>query len=118
MICGGVVLHLFSGSLVISGLLLLVVALPINATHSIIGSAAPMDIGGKKMAGFAAGVIDSFQYYGAAIALPFVGSMIDWYGWDAWLPSMAIFCLCGGLAMVQLTRVKSELRELGLKTTG
>ena len=32
--------------------MLLVVALPINATHSIIGSAAPMDIGGKNMAGF------------------------------------------------------------------
>ncbi len=118
MIFGAFVMHWFSGSLMMSGFVMLMIALPINATHSIIGSAAPMDIGGKKMAGFAAGVIDSFQYYGAAIAMPFVGRMIDWYGWDAWLPSMAIFCAFGGLAMMKLTAVKTKLRRLGLKTTG
>lgn len=118
MVGGSFVIHWFSDSLILCGLVLLLIALPVNATHSIIGSAAPMDIGGKKMAGFAAGVIDSFQYYGAAIAMPFVGSMIDWYGWDAWLPSMAIFCIFGGLAMVKLSAVKSKLRRLGLKTTG
>lgn len=118
MIVGAFLMHWFSGSLVLSGFILLMIALPVNATHSIIGSAAPMDIGGKKMAGFAAGVIDSFQYYGAAIAMPFVGSMIDWYGWNAWLPSMAIFCVFGGLAMVKLSAVKTKLRKLGLKTTG
>jgi len=63
-------------------------------------------------------VIDSFQYYGAAIAMPFVGRMIDWYGWDAWLPSMSIFCFFGGLAMLKLTTVKENLRKLGVKTTG
>lgn len=118
MVAGAGAIHWFSQSIWISGAILLMVALPINATHSIIGSAAPMDIGGKKMAGFAAGVIDSFQYYGAAIAMPFVGRMIDWYGWDAWLPSMSIFCFFGGLAMLKLTTVKENLRKLGLKTTG
>lgn len=118
MIAGAFLMYWFSDSLVLSGFILLMIALPVNATHSIIGSAAPMDIGGKKMAGFAAGVIDSFQYYGAAIAMPFVGSMIDWYGWNAWLPSMAIFCVFGGLAMVKLSAVKTKLRKLGLKTTG
>lgn len=118
MIAGAIILPMFSGSLILSGAVLLMVALPINATHSIIGSAAPMDIGGKKMAGFAAGVIDSFQYYGAAIAMPFVGRMIDWYGWNAWLPSMSIFCVFGGIAMLKLTAVKENLRKLGVKTTG
>ncbi len=32
-----------------------------NSTHAIIGRAAPMDIGGRKMAGFASGVVDSFN---------------------------------------------------------
>src|SRR5947209_15982503 len=51
----------------------------LNATHSLVGTAAPMDIGGRKMAGFASGVIDSFQYYGAAIVLPISGWLIDHY---------------------------------------
>ena len=50
-----------------------------------------MDIGGRKMAGFASGVIDSFQYYGTAIALPVTGWLLDKYGWSAWYPVMAGF---------------------------
>ena len=50
-------------------LFLVLIALTANSTHAIVGTAAPMDIGGRKMAGFASGVIDSFQYYGTALAL-------------------------------------------------
>ena len=39
-----------------------------NATHSLLGTAAAMDLGGRKMAGFSSGVIDSFQYFGAMLA--------------------------------------------------
>src|SRR5262249_559743 len=42
--------------------LLTIISLTCNSTHSIIGTAAAMDLGGRKMAGFASGVIDSFQY--------------------------------------------------------
>lgn len=48
-----------------------------NATHSILGTAAAMDLGGRKMAGFAAGVIDSFQYFGAMIAGFGLGAVLD-----------------------------------------
>ncbi|MCP4590296.1 MAG: MFS transporter [bacterium] len=48
-----------------------------NATHSILGTAAAMDLGGRKMAGFAAGVIDSFQYFGAMLAGFGLGSFLD-----------------------------------------
>jgi len=48
-----------------------------NSTHSILGTAAPMDLGGRKMAGFAAGVIDSFQYIGAGLAGKFLGRLLD-----------------------------------------
>jgi sugar phosphate permease len=48
-----------------------------NATHSILGTAAAMDLGGRKMAGFASGVIDSFQYYGSFLAGLGLGSLID-----------------------------------------
>ena len=46
-----------------------------NATHSILGTAAAMDLGGRKMAGFASGVIDSFQYFGAMLA----GFGLGWF---------------------------------------
>ncbi|MCZ6682390.1 MAG: MFS transporter [Planctomycetota bacterium] len=46
-----------------------------NATHSILGTAAAMDLGGRKMAGFSAGVIDSFQYFGAMLA----GFGLGWF---------------------------------------
>lgn len=50
-----------------------------NATHSILGTAAAMDLGGRKMAGFAAGVIDSFQYFGAGLAGAGLGWFLDKY---------------------------------------
>jgi len=65
-------------------LFFILISFSVNATHSIVGAAAPMDIGGRRMAGFASGVIDSFQYFGAAIALPVTGKLLDKYGWGAW----------------------------------
>src|SRR5206468_2276802 len=79
---------------------LILISVIVNSTHSLVGAAAPMDIGGKKMAGFASGVIDSFQYYGAAITLPFTGYLIDHYGWGCWFPVMVVFGILGGIAML------------------
>ena len=45
--------------------------------HSIVGTAAPMDIGGRRMAGFALGVIDSFQYFGGSLAGYILGALLD-----------------------------------------
>ena len=88
---------------------LVLVALTANSTHAIVGTAAPMDIGGKKMAGFAAGVIDSFQYYGTAIALPMTGWLIDRYGWGIWYPVMASFGAIGGFAMLMVRRKQRRM---------
>lgn len=90
-------------------LFLILISLTVNSTHSIVGAAAPMDIGGRKMAGFASGVIDSFQYYGPAIALPITGRLIDRYGWGVWYPSMAFFGLVGGCAMLVVMRKQKNL---------
>lgn len=92
---------------------LVLIALTANSTHSIVGSAAPMDIGGKKMAGFAAGVIDSFQYYGAAISLVVTGRVLDatkaQYGWTFWYVIMSGFGVMGGLAMLMVIRKQKRL---------
>ena len=91
-------------------LFLILVSLTANSTHAIVGAAAPMDIGGRKMAGFAAGVIDSFQYYGTAIALPITGRLIDKYGWGIWYPTMAGFGFIGGCAMLLVMRKQRLLK--------
>lgn len=86
-------------------LILVLIAVTANSTHSIVGAAAPVDIGGKKMAGFASGVIDSFQYYGAAIGLFITGKLLDVSlpgNYTVWFGLMTCFAFFGGCAMLSL----------------
>lgn len=94
----------------VSCLFLVLISLTANSTHSIVGTAAPMDIGGRRMAGFAAGVIDSFQYFGSGIALPVMGWLLDKYGWVTWFPAMAGFGFLGGCAMLLAMRKQRRLQ--------
>jgi len=84
-----------AGSLYLAGLLFLGIAVTCNSTHSIIGTAAAMDLGGRKMAGFAAGVIDSFQYLGAMLAGVVLGTLIDKFTWDVYFFFMLPFSALG-----------------------
>lgn len=94
--------------------ILILISLTANSTHSIVGAAAPMDIGGKKMAGFAAGVIDSFQYYGGALSLIITGRVLDatkeQYGWTFWYAIMAGFGVLGGIAMFLVMRKQKRMK--------
>ncbi|MCA9292581.1 MAG: MFS transporter [Phycisphaerales bacterium] len=105
------------GGVFVGCTILVLISLTVNSTHSIVGAAAPMDIGGKKMAGFAAGVIDSFQYYGAAISLAITGRVLDateeQHGWLYWYVIMAGFGVIGGLAMLGLMRRQRQLKRQG-----
>lgn len=89
----------------LAAVLMLMIALTCNSTHSILGTAAAMDLGGRKMAGFAAGVIDSFQYFGAGIAGYGLGKLLDYtntatdIGWNAWYYAMLPFSLMGMILM-------------------
>jgi OPA family glycerol-3-phosphate transporter-like MFS transporter len=80
-------------------LFLILIAFTANATHSILGTAAAMDIGGKKMAGFASGVIDSFQYYGGFLAGVPLGWAIDKFGWGSYFYFLAPAGLIGACLM-------------------
>lgn len=95
-------------------LILIAISFTANSTHSIVGAAAPMDIGGKKMAGFAAGVIDSFQYYGGALSLAITGRVLDAtraeYGWTFWYVIMSGFGVLGGIAMILVMRKQKRMR--------
>jgi OPA family glycerol-3-phosphate transporter-like MFS transporter len=101
-----------SSGIFLACLFMILLAFAVNATHSLVGTAAPMDIGGRKMAGFASGVIDSFQYYGAAIMLPVTGWFIDHYGWNTWYPLMVIFGIIGAWAMWLVMRKQRRMASL------
>lgn len=70
---------MFEASAVIAAVVILGIHVGCNATHSILGTAAAMDLGGRKMAGFASGVIDSFQYFGAMLAGFGLGALLDMF---------------------------------------
>jgi MFS transporter, OPA family, glycerol-3-phosphate transporter len=95
------------------------ISLTANSTHSLLGTAAAMDIGGRKMAGFASGVIDSFQYFGGALAGVLLGWLIDKQGWGSYFYFMVPFGLLGGLLMLfagHLIVVEAEREPLPVET--
>lgn len=94
---------------------MILVALTCNSTHSIIGTAAAMDIGGRRMSGFSSGVIDSFQYIGGGLTGFFVGGLIDQYGYTTWMLSMAPAGLLGAVCMLiyRFSEKEQQHREMG-----
>jgi len=82
-------------------LFLILISFTVNATHSILGTAAAMDIGGAKMAGFASGLIDSFQYFGGSLAGLLLGYLLD-RSWNWYFYFMAPFGIVGGLLMLTI----------------
>jgi MFS transporter, OPA family, glycerol-3-phosphate transporter len=80
---------------------LVLISFTANSTHSLLGTASAMDIGGRKMAGFASGLIDSFQYFGGSLAGYFLGRLLD-QNWGWYFYFMAPFGLFGGLLMLTI----------------
>jgi OPA family glycerol-3-phosphate transporter-like MFS transporter len=80
------------------------ISFTVNSTHSLLGPAAAMDIGGRKMAAFASGCIDAFQYFGAAAAIKVLGILLDRPGgWDYYFYYMIPFGVIGGLLMYSIS---------------
>lgn len=90
-------------------LFLVLISFTANSTHSILGSAAPMDIGGRRMAGFALGLIDSFQYFGGSLAGYLLGKLLD-QSLGNYFYFMAPFGAIGGVLMLSVMR-KSSARK-------
>ena len=80
----------------------ILIAFTVNATHSILGTAAAMDIGGRKMSGFASGCIDSFQYFGGSLAGLVLGRLLD-VSWGYYWWFMVPFGFFGTLLMIART---------------
>ncbi|MDQ6624253.1 MAG: MFS transporter [Verrucomicrobiota bacterium] len=80
---------------------LVLISFTANGTHSILGTAAAMDIGGARMAGFASGLIDSFQYFGGSLAGLLLGALLD-KSWGSYFYFMAPFGIVGGILMMTI----------------
>ena len=92
---------------------LVLISFTANSTHSILGSAAPMDIGGRHMTGFALGLIDSFQYFGGSLAGYFLGLLLD-RSLGNYFYFMAPFGVGGGLLMlIAMGRVTGKKLKVG-----
>lgn len=78
---------------------LVLISFTANATHSLLGTAAAMDIGGRRMAGFSFGLIDAFQYFGGSLAGYVLGRLLD-RSWDWYFYFMAPFGILGGSLMI------------------
>jgi len=95
----------------LAAVMMVLISITCNSTHSILGTAAAMDLGGRKMAGFAAGVIDSFQYLGAGLSGVGLGKLIDYatenwaIGWGAWFYFMIPFSAAGMFLMGYIWRL-------------
>jgi sugar phosphate permease len=99
-ICIVICASLFANTPGLAAFFFIALSFTCNSTHSILGTAAAMDIGGRKMTGFASGVIDSFQYFGATIGLALLGVLLQHYGWKAYFPYMLPFGVIGFCMMV------------------
>jgi MFS transporter, OPA family, glycerol-3-phosphate transporter len=80
---------------------LILISFTANSTHSLLGTASAMDIGGRRMAGFASGLIDSFQYFGGSLAGYFLGRLLD-QNWNWYFYFMFPFGIVGGLLMLTI----------------
>lgn len=83
------------------------VSFTVNSTHSLLGPAAAMDIGGRKMAAFASGCIDAFQYFGAALGMKILGYVLDHHGWGYYFYYMIPFGIVGAILMASIAGRKS-----------
>ncbi len=78
------------------------VAFTANSTHSLLGPAAAMDIGGRKAAAFASGCINSFQYIGAGVAMQLLGRLLDATGYKYFFIFMIPWAVVGAVLMFSM----------------
>ncbi len=79
------------------------ISFTVNSTHSLLGPAAAMDIGGRKMAAFASGCINSFQYAGAGLAIQLLGRVLDKSGYTYFFYYMVPFAITGAIFMYSIS---------------
>jgi len=86
------------------------VAFTVNSTHSLLGPAAAMDIGGRKAAAFASGCINSFQYLGAGVAMQILGRLLERTGYTYFFYFMIPWAVVAAVLMFSMVKAKNLRR--------
>ena len=89
------------------------IAFTVNSTHSLLGPAAAMDIGGRKGAAFASGCINSFQYLGAGVAMQILGRLLERTGYTYFFYFMIPWALLGAILMFSMAKQKDLRKPAG-----
>jgi len=93
---------LSSSNIHVGIVLLLILGLTLYTPHIIISTVIPMEYGCSYGVASVAGFIDGMGYVGSTFANPFVGWILDVYGWDGaiifWLTSSLLASLLIGLS--------------------
>lgn len=84
-----------------------IVAFTVNSTHSLLGPAAAMDIGGRRAAAFASGCINSFQYIGAGLAMQLLGRILDRTDYTYFFYFMVPWAILGAVLMLSMAKQKN-----------
>ena len=79
-----------------------------SITHPVVGNHEYLTSGGTDCSP-TANAAGYFQYFGAAIALPLTGRLLDKFGWGAWYPTMVVFGAIGVGAMLLVMRKQKLL---------
>ena len=87
------------------------IAFTVNSTHSLLGPAAAMDIGGRKAAAFASGCINSFQYIGAGVAMQLLGRILERTGYDYFFYFMIPWAILGAILMFSMAK-QTNIRKV------
>jgi MFS transporter, OPA family, glycerol-3-phosphate transporter len=93
------------------------IAFTVNSTHSLLGPAAAMDIGGRKGAAFASGCINSFQYIGAGVAMQLLGRLLERTGYTYFFLFMIPWAVVGAILMLSMVK-QVNLRKGTIRAAG
>lgn len=99
-------------------LVIIAISMMCNSTHSILGTAAAMDLGGPKMAGCSSGIIDSFQYYGAMLSGFGLGWFFDYLGQSGAAPASAVAATAAASTKINPQVWIASMIPFGLLGTG
>jgi OPA family glycerol-3-phosphate transporter-like MFS transporter len=89
------------------------IAFTVNSTHSLLGPAAAMDIGGRKAAAFASGCINSFQYIGAGVAMQILGRLLERTGYKYFFYFMIPWAMVGAILMFSMAKQRNLRKPSG-----
>jgi MFS transporter, OPA family, glycerol-3-phosphate transporter len=92
----------YAGSPVFAVLLIPFTCMWIFGVHGMLSATSAMDFGGTKAAATVAGICDGVQYVASGLTGFALGSVLDRFGWGAWVWAIIPFSIVGALLMTRL----------------